>query len=132
MPINIPTLKNLAEDREFQTTTQTIKKYKTDFFHIEINFSHPQKVWIGFSICVDSRAKYEKGKNIKKKCEAILLKYEETLLHNGNELAYKQKGNPGEPSSYIFYSIKCPFIASKALDRLELLESHRAELELLL
>jgi|TARA_B110000008_G_C16518197_1_gene383020 hypothetical protein len=132
MPINIRQLKDLSRDKGFHATTETVKVARTQLLHIEINFSSPQNIWIGFSICTDDREKHEKAKNIQEKCEDILRTFDENLLHHGNEAVYKHKGTPGQLSSYIFFCIKCPFIATKALDRLEQLESYRAELESML
>ena len=127
----IPQLKDLALERGFKVTSETIKIPETNHPYsslnksLEINVRNKKKPWIGFSYNTDTLEKLSIAKAERSKCESYL-KYldgfEQTpneLMHLSNDSSYIQKGDPGTKDSYLFFCIKCPNSNEAALDALE-------------
>ena len=127
----IPQLKDLALERGFKVTNETIKisepnhPYSSPNKSLEINLRNKEKPWIGFSYNSSTPEKLSNAKNERSKCESYLKyleSFEQTpneLMHLSGDASYIQKGDPGSKDSYLFFCIKCPNSNEAALDALE-------------
>ena len=122
----------LAESRGFKVTNDTIKMsleidhpYSSSDKSLEINFSNPNKPWIGFSYNTSTEEKHSFAIKERAKCESYLkyIDYQDgspnELMHHSDDKSYVGKGKPGVKNSYLFYCINCPKEDKEKLDALE-------------